>query len=211
MTHPWHTCFPCHKCHTPHIFQCPEECHSECTPKLIPVNKVQCHESDECHKCHIPPIHQCPGGCHPICKPRLIPICSKCLPVCFPKKIPFDSVNFTSFTLTAAIPTAILATVSLIVPATTDVWLTAFATWTPSSANPTITFRIVRDDSTVITTASDTPVSANSPITTAFIGDDENPLIGSHFYTLTATGNGLLFGQTITINQGTLTAADMIP
>jgi hypothetical protein len=113
--------------------------------------------------------------------------------------------------LTAVDPTDPIATVAVNVASTSDkVWLTAYVTWTPSSANPTITFTIVRDDATVIATASDTPVSANSPITTALVGCDDTPLAGPHSYTLIATGNGLSGEQTITINQGTLTAADMV-
>ncbi|GAA0134455.1 hypothetical protein YSY43_12950 [Paenibacillus sp. YSY-4.3] len=85
----------------------------------------------------------------------------------------------------------------------------ASSTWTPSSANPTITFTILRDGTTVIDTASDTPVSANSPITTAFTTCDETPPTGTHTYTLQATGNALSGGQTITINHGAITAADI--
>ncbi len=125
--------------------------------------------------------------------------------------ISFDCADVTPTILTAVDPTDLIATVAVNVASTSDnVWLTAYVTWTPSAASPTMTFTIVRDDGVVIATASDTPVSANSPITTALVGCDDTPLAGSHSYTLIAAGNGLTGGQTITINQGTLTAADMV-
>ncbi len=89
------------------------------------------------------------------------------------------------------------------------VWLTTSITWLPSSANPTITFQFFRDDNTLIESASDTPVSANSPITTAMIGCDDAPIVGMRTYRLVATGNSLSGNQTIMINRGTLTGAEM--
>ncbi|WP_426446071.1 hypothetical protein ACP26L_21030 [Paenibacillus sp. S-38] len=90
------------------------------------------------------------------------------------------------------------------------VWLTAYATWTPSAASPTIAFSIIRDGTTVLCTAGDTPVSANSPITTALTCCDVGPSPGPHTYTLRATGTIPGAGEiTITINEGTLTAAEI--
>ncbi|MEO3944815.1 hypothetical protein [Gorillibacterium sp. CAU 1737] len=90
------------------------------------------------------------------------------------------------------------------------VWLTAYATWTPTAASPTIAFSILRDGTTVLCTASDTPASANSPITTALTCCDMGATAGPHTYTLRATGTIPGTGNiTITINEGTFTAAEI--
>lgn len=112
--------------------------------------------------------------------------------------------------MTTTAPVADLATVNITVDeANNIVWLTAYVTWTPSAASPTLTLSIVRDGVTVCT-ASDTPVSANSPITTALTCCDMSPPVGPQSYTLRATGNFFgVGGVTITIDEGTLTAAEI--
>jgi hypothetical protein len=125
--------------------------------------------------------------------------------------IEFSCTEFGGVVLTTAAPTADLATLLI----TTDkpgniVWLTAYATWTPTAASPIITFSIIRDGITLLCSASDTPVSANSPITTALTCCDIVPTAGPHTYTLRAIGTIPGTGEiTITINEGTLTAAEI--
>lgn len=125
--------------------------------------------------------------------------------------IEFACAEFAGIVLTTAAPVADLTTVNITVDEPGNiVWLTAYVTWTPSAASPTISFTILRDGVTLLCTASDTPVSANSPITTALTCCDMGPPVGPHSYTLRATGfipgAG---GITITINEGTLTAAEI--
>jgi hypothetical protein len=125
--------------------------------------------------------------------------------------IEFACEEFAGIVLTAAAPVADLASLVITVDETGNtVWLTAYATWTPTAASPTITFSIIRDGTLVLCTASDTPVSANSPITTALTCCDRGLTAGPHTYTLRATGTIPGTGEiTITINQGTLTAAEI--
>ncbi|MCZ8520912.1 MULTISPECIES: hypothetical protein [Paenibacillus] len=125
--------------------------------------------------------------------------------------IEFECAEFGGIVLTTAAPIADLASVTITVDEPGNiVWLTAYATWTPSAASPTIAFSILRDGTTVLCTASDTPVSANSPITTALTCCDMGAAVGTHTYTLRATGTIPGAGNiTITINEGTLTAAEI--
>ncbi|MNC12311.1 Collagen triple helix repeat protein [compost metagenome] len=125
--------------------------------------------------------------------------------------IEFACTEFGGFVLTTAAPTANLATLNITVDEPGNiVWLTAYATWTPTAESPTITFSIIRDGVTLLCSASDTPVSANSPITTALTCCDMSPPVGLRTYTLRATGTIPGTGEiTITINEGTLTAAEI--
>lgn len=125
--------------------------------------------------------------------------------------IEFACVGFSNITLTPTARTANLGSLRINVDeANNTVWLTAFATWTPSDAALTFTLRIVRDDGTVICTATDTPDRANSPYTTSITCCDRAPLVGPHTYTLQATENLPDAGNmTVVIAEGTFTAAEI--
>ncbi|WLR48586.1 hypothetical protein LC065_05190 [Halobacillus litoralis] len=143
--------------------------------------------------------------------------CKSCKCICPPGPpgppgvfIEFDCTQFSNISLTPQQPTADLATVNINVDESDNtVWFNAYITWSASTGNETVNFSIIRDDDTVICTASDSTASANNPITTALTCCDENPLTGSHDYTLRAEAEDLTGNQTVTIAQGTFTATEV--
>lgn len=125
---------------------------------------------------------------------------------------PFENITLTSPPGPPSNPTANLASVTIDLDEEDNlVWLTAYATWTASVGNQSVTFRIVRNETTVCSARDQiiNPDPAGGVTTTALTCCDTPGTSGPQTYTLVAEAINLPANQTVTIEEGTLTAAEI--